>query len=204
MLTTVDEATLFVQSKLAQAAPRSLELHMTSRFLGVGQITWLGVMDREGIDITFFRSTIYVRRGVGVREDRRCSSSPKKRQHDHLLQHLLPGVTSVTMREAWLVAEEDDMYRETAAYQEPHRQKEVPTAPGAQGENIRVCGLDLSGLPFGSTLYVFGPDGTFSTVSLYVTGSERNTLTLKVRSSRNLSDPISLGWFIAAFRDAVE
>lgn len=198
MLTTVDEATLHVRGVLAGASPRSAELSMRQRFIGVGQITWLGIMDREGVESTFFRSIIYMRRGVGIRGDRRCSSSPKKRRQDPLFSYLLPGVTSVARHEAWLVGEEDDRYRATEEYKRRHGDRLMP---GAQGENIRVCGLNLAEIGFGSRLYVMKPDGVFSSLTLDVTGSKDNTLTLKVASSDNLSDPIMVGWFIAAFVD---
>lgn len=196
MLTTVDEATLHVRGVLAGASPRSAELSMRHRFIGVGQITWLGVMDREGVESTFFRSTIYLRRGVGIRGDRRCSSSPSKRRQDPLFNYLLPGVTSIATHEAWLVAEEDDRYRATEEYKERHGDR---LAPGAQGENIRVCGLNLAEVGFGSRLYVMESDGVFSSLTLDVTGSKDNMLTLKVASSGNISDPLMMGWFIVAF-----
>lgn len=197
-LTTVDEATLFVQGVLSGVSPRGEQLDAQSRFIGVGQITWLGVMDREDVNATSFRSTIWLRRGVGVREDRRCSSSPGKRQTDPLFQYLLPNVTSIGLGEVWLVAEEDDAYRQRDAQAQGVKPN---LAPGSQGENIRLCGLDLAQVPFGSTLYVIQPEGGGGLVplSLYVTGSQTNTLTLKVRSSRNLSDPLRLSWFLAAF-----
>lgn len=194
-LTTVDEARLFVLGLLGQASPRKLQLALKDQFIGVGQITWLGLC--HDTNASFYRDAITLRRGFGVKGDKRSGSSPASWLADKLFTFFLPRTTSVNVRQVTWVADEDDEFFEWDGGEYPGQ---IVTA-GAQGENIRTCGLDLAKVPFGSSLFFVSPAGELSPASLFVTGSRSNVLTLMVRSSGNRGNEIGVGWFVAAFTD---
>lgn len=192
MLTTIQEATLFMQGKLGQAAPRSRQLALQDRFIGVGQIIWLGIS--RDTEASFARPSITLRRGVGVVGDRRSGHSRRPGYTDPLADLLLPGITTANTEQVTLVSQED------ADVLELHDSYPYPAViGGAQSENIRTTGLKLERVPFGGTIWMFSPEGEVSPATLLVIGSYRNCLKLAVHSANPRGNAIGLHWFVAAF-----
>lgn len=198
MLGTVNDAVLFVQRRLGEASPRAFQIEVVNRFIGVGQITWLG-LSNDGTVSTFPRDVLELKRGLGVKGDWRCHSSPKMRPLNSLLKLFAPGVSSINSRQVVMVCEEDDKFIDERDQRPPGK----TVRAGEQGENIRLTGLNLAEVPFGSTLLFISPAGEVSPATLFGTGSHANTLTFMVQSSGRLGNTIEVGWFVAVFRDKI-
>ena len=197
MLDTIEDAVHFVQLKLGEASPRLFQINAVKAFIGVGQVTWLGLSN--GTTCSFERQVLALKRGQGVRGDWRCHPSPKMRLPNLLLSLFVPGTTAVNLCQVVLVAEEDDKFID----ERDQRPAGATVRPGEQCENIRLMGLDLEKVPFGSTLFFISPHGEVSPATLFVTASRESTLTLMVQSSSKRGDTIGAGWFVAAFMDKI-